>query len=105
MKAMIALGFHDADSPRHRSVCDTLRAEGWEITECHTDAEGLLAKYRDLSQQYRRAGHADAVLTPFPGHFLMPLAWWLTRAPRRHLIFDAFISLFDTEVDDRRRYS
>lgn len=35
----------------------------------------------------------------------MPLAWWLTRRPRRRLIFDAFISLHDTEILDRRRWS
>lgn len=47
----------------------------------------------------------DTVLVPFPGHFLMPLAWWLTRRPRKRLIFDAFLSLYDTDVSDRRRSS
>ena len=41
----------------------------------------------------------------FPGHYIMPLAWVLTRFPRRKLLFDAFISLYDTNVCDRRRVS
>ncbi|MBI2524266.1 glycosyltransferase, partial [Candidatus Peregrinibacteria bacterium] len=43
------------------------------------------------------------ILVPFPGHFLMPLAWCLSRHPRRRLLFDAFLSLYDTNVRDRRR--
>ena len=32
----------------------------------------------------------------------MPLAWLLTRFPRRPLVFSPLISLYDTLVDDRR---
>ena len=116
MQTILAFGYHDQHSPRHWSVCEAFRKEGAEIIECHTDATGLFGKYRDLARKYRLTiattepvlSHSEGVsslLVTFPGHFLMPLAWWLTRRPRKRLIFDAFISLYDTEVSDRRRFS
>lgn len=74
--------------------------------ECRTQAKGFFGKYSDLRRQFRTIGHdAGAVLVTFPGHYLMPLAWLLTRKPRKTLIFDAFISLSDTLVDDRGKVS
>lgn len=36
------------------------------------------------------------------GHYDIPLAWLLAKLFRKRLIFDAFISLYDTYVNDRR---
>jgi glycosyltransferase involved in cell wall biosynthesis len=44
-------------------------------------------------------------LVTFPGHYLVPFAWYLTRWPRKKLVFDAFISLHDTLVSDRKKVS
>lgn len=101
---IITLGYHDRNSPRYRTVIQTLSGGG-DVVECHTEKEGLFAKWGDLKKKYREMNDKfDIVLVPFPGHWLMPLAWWLTRRPRKQLIFDAFISLYDTDVSDRRRY-
>ncbi|MBI2117549.1 glycosyltransferase family 4 protein, partial [Candidatus Peregrinibacteria bacterium] len=104
--ATIALGYHDQSSPRHQSVCDVLKKEGYAIIECHTAVRGLFSKYRDLWKTYRKFSilHSQfLILVPFPGHYIVPLAWLLSRWPRRRLLFDAFISLYDTNVCDRRR--
>ncbi|NOS67620.1 MAG: glycosyltransferase [Candidatus Peribacteraceae bacterium] len=103
---ILAFGYHDRQSPRHRTVCDVLAQEYGPVVECHTEKKGFFAKCADLRRKFRvMSPDAQTVIVPFPGHFLMPLAWWLTRKPRRQLIFDAFISLYDTDVSDRRRYS
>ena len=39
----------------------------------------------------------------FPGHHIVWLAWLLTRFPRKHLVFDAFVSAHDTLVSDRKK--
>ena len=103
--SILTFGYHDQESPRHWTVCEALKKDGAQITECHTTAPGFLGKMRHLRTSFRQHRDIDAVLVPFPGHFLMPLAWWLTRRPRKKLIFDAFISLYDTDVLDRRRFS
>lgn len=107
---IIAFGYHDQQSPRHWSVCRALQEEGYDIIKCHTEVRGLFGKYCDLWKKYRGEVLGSryqvlGVLVTFPGHYIMPLAWSLTRFPRRKLIFDAFISLYDTNVSDRRRVS
>lgn len=106
MPTILAFGFHDRKSPRHRSVCEELEKNGGTFLECHTEMKGFLNKCRDLRKKFRAlAPDSGTVLVPFPGHFLMPLAWALTRRPHKKLIFDAFVSLYDTDVGDRRRFS
>lgn len=106
MKQIIAFGHHDQKAPRHWNIRRILESEGFDVIECHTQKKGHFAKCRDLKSQFReKAGDAEALLVTFPGHYLVPLAWRLTRRPRRKLIFDAFLSLFDTLVSDRKKYS
>jgi|TARA_Y100000310_G_scaffold71946_1_gene67869 glycosyltransferase involved in cell wall biosynthesis len=81
-------------------------SEGYTVIECLTDAKGFVGKHRDLLKQYKiHRKEYDALLVNFPGYYLMPIAWWLTRFPRKQVIFDAFISVSDTLVSDRRKVS
>lgn len=105
MATILAFGYHDQQAQRHWTLCRKWRETGKEVIECHTTARGLFAKYRDLFRQFQnKAKDADTVVATFPGHYLVPLAWVLTRYPRKTLVFDAFISLWDTLVDDRKKY-
>lgn len=65
----------------------------------------VLAAYPLLLWRFLRAPQTDAVVVPYPGHFdvlvLKPFAW-LRRVP---IIWDAFLSAYDTIVDDRRMIS
>lgn len=56
----------------------------------------------DLWRQARKAP-CDALLVTFPGQYLMPLGWLLGKCKGVPVIFDAFISLHDTMVTDRRK--
>src|SRR3989344_6751016 len=113
-KILIAFGYHDQNAPRHWNVKRDLQQEGYEVRECHTTEKGLMAKYRDLSKKFsEQKSGASEILVTFPGHYLMPLAWYLTRISepwladagkkRMKLIFDAFISLSDSIVSDRHK--
>lgn len=65
-----------------------------------------MRKNWDLWKQFRKIGKdADTVLVTFPGHYFLPLAWLLTRYPRKRLVFDIFISLWDILVFDRKKVS
>lgn len=105
----MTFGFPDTNSPRYRNLVKTYESEGWNIQECHTTKKGFLRKNYDLYQQYKNlsalSSQLSALLVNFPGYYLMPLAWWLTRRPRKMLIFDAFISISDTLVSDRKKVS
>ncbi len=103
MNTVLAIGFHDQEAPRHWNICKKLRSEGKEVIECHTKKKGFFAKIKDLKRQYRmHEAKADIVMVPFPGHYLMPIIRLWTRKP---IIFDAFISLHDTNVYDRKKVS
>lgn len=104
---LFTFGFPDTNSPRYRNVIQEYENEGYEIVECHTEKKGFFRKHRDLLKQYKSLStfHSplSTLLVCFPGHYLIPFAWLLTRLPRKQLIFDAFISVSDTLVSDRRK--
>lgn len=103
---IVAFGYHDLEAPRYRNIRRALEAKGYAILECHTSATGFLAKCVELFSQWNKVkGTADAMYVTFPGQYLVPLTWILTRYPRKKLIFDAFVSLHDSMVDDRKLVS
>ena len=104
--SVLAFGYHDQQAQRHWNIKKRLQQDGHSVVECHTHANGVLRKYWSLTLQYfATQKKCNTVLVCFPGHYLVPLAWLLTRYPRKKLVFDAFISLWDTLVDDRKKYS
>lgn len=97
-------GFHDLQSPRHYTVRKYYESKGKTIVECHTSQKGFFPKCRDLVRQFRTKGKdCRTVVVTFPGHHLVWLAWALTRFPRKTLVFDAFVSAYDTLVSDRKK--
>ena len=106
---LFTFGFPDTDSPRYRNLKETYENEGWHVEECLTSKKGFQAKHKDLYKTYKNLcalhGPPKTLLVNFPGYYLMPWAWLLTRYPRKKLIFDAFISVSDTLVSDRRQIS
>ena len=117
-------GTYERDYPRNRTLAEGLKRAGWQVLECHVPlwekerdktgrylgpfslvlraVELKLACLRLLLKYVFTVGRYDVMLVGYIGHFDMPLAWLLTRFPRRPLVFSPLISLYDTLVDDRR---
>ncbi|MBU2259991.1 glycosyltransferase [Patescibacteria group bacterium] len=103
---VLFFGYYAQESPRTYTVRKEYEKEGGEIFECHTEKNGFFPKYFDLRRQFKlNKKEIDEVVVLFPGHHLIPLAWWLTRFPRKKLTFDVFISVYDTLVTDRKKVS
>jgi glycosyltransferase involved in cell wall biosynthesis len=105
-KRICAIGNFNPEDVRFWVIQKGLRGEGYELICCNTDRRGILKKYIDLWKKSKIClSNTDILYVPFSGHALVPLAWIL--AKRRHipLIFDAFISLYDTYVQDRKTVS
>ena len=120
-------GTYERDYPRNRTLAEGLKRAGWQVLECHVPlwekerdktgrylgpislvlraVELKLACLRLLLKYVFTVGRYDVMLVGYIGHFDMPLAWLLTRFPRRPLVFSPLISLYDTLVDDRRSIS
>lgn len=118
MSILALFGSYDAAHPRTRVLIEAWQARGGSILECHAPlwpgdrallpSGGLWrwvwpwlgAQWR-LWRQRRVLKKADAVLVPYPGHFDLPLARHLAWRYRKPLVFDPFLSLYDTAVTDR----
>ena len=116
-------GTYEQDYVRNRTIIDGLRKHGWEVQECHVPLwerqrdktgsylkvvsliirtfEVLFAYIRLLLQYLFTVRRYDVLMVGYIGHLDIPLAWLLTRIPRRPLVFNPLISLYDTLVDDR----
>ncbi len=105
-KTVCAFGYFDLEGGRSWVIRKGLEESGCTVTLCRTEARGFWPKVRDLSQQWKTLKEsADFLYVVFPGHYLMPLAWWLARRRQIPVILDIFISLYETEVEDRARIS
>ncbi len=99
-------GIYDQDYARHRVLREGLRANGVEVVECRIDPRQNrgIKKYVALTRAYFALENKkfDFVLVAFPGHRLVPIAKILFSAP---VVFDAFLSVYDSNVYDRGAYS
>lgn len=94
-------GFYDANYSRNRILIKGLEKNGVKAMECHTVKTGL-AKYWELVLKFLKIRNKfDVMVVGFPGFQSVILAKLLTRKP---VIFDAFLSLYDSNVFDRKLY-
>jgi glycosyltransferase involved in cell wall biosynthesis len=114
---VLYFGTYERDYPRNTQVISCLRKAGVDVIERHVSvweqqqhkwSLGVGAALRLAGAETRlllggRRERFDAVIVGYPGHFDMPAARWL--AGRRALVFNPLVSLFDTLVGDRGRFS
>ena len=115
-------GTYDREYPRNRILMAGLRASRVEVRECHfrlwrdTSQKlrharsgwlkpGLLLRfaraYLSLTARFLTSPRPDFLFVGYSGHFDVFPAWVLSRLRRVPLIFDAFLSLYDSLVLDR----
>lgn len=92
-------GIYKHDYSRNKLFISGLKANGVEVLECRSDKTGL-SKYFDLIRKHKIIeGKYDAMIVGYPGFQSVILAKFLTRKP---IIFNAFVSLYDSMVCDRK---
>jgi glycosyltransferase involved in cell wall biosynthesis len=99
------LGHHERDYPRNVALQRLIEAAGYRIEDCHSTAPFPLRTWILIAKYLRVAHEVEAVLVTEGGHrhvaWLKPFTW-LTR---RKLIFDPFLSRYNTRVEDRKLYA
>jgi glycosyltransferase involved in cell wall biosynthesis len=91
-------GIYDREYARNKVLIDGLKLNGAELLECNDKSPGI-AKYLKLYLKHRAAGSYDVMFVAYPGQFVLPFAKLITGKP---IIFDAFLSQYDSSVSDRR---
>ncbi|MSP14507.1 MAG: glycosyltransferase [Chloroflexi bacterium] len=115
-------GSYDQGESRNAIIITGLRHLGVQVYECRTplwgdtaarlelasgsrQAAGLLPRlgraWAELVARHLRVPTYDVMIVGYPGHLHMPLARFLAWSRRKPLIFDPFISLTETIVEDR----
>lgn len=92
-------GIYNKDYSRNRILLKSFELNEIEVVECVTNKRGFI-KYLDLILKFAKMKKDfDFVFVAFPGQQVCILAKILTR---KKIIFDAFISLYDSLVEDRK---
>ncbi len=116
-------GTYDRDYSRNRIIIEGLRQNSVEVVECHRTlwrdtadkiarAAGgwkqisflgrLASAYLALARDYLRIGPHDAVVVGYAGLLDIYPAWLLTRFSRRPLLLDAYLSVYNSVVHERK---
>jgi glycosyltransferase involved in cell wall biosynthesis len=113
---VLYFGTYDRAYPRNAQVISALRGAGVEVHEQHRAVWERRHNWSvGLRQMLRVAGaerslrrsrgderDAEALIVGYPGHFDLPAAKRVARG--RPVVFNPLVSLYDTLVDDRRRF-
>jgi glycosyltransferase involved in cell wall biosynthesis len=119
MSRVIAAGTFDRNFARNRRLITLLERAGHDVAVCQVDLFGsdkyelvekgrlsMLARgaaaYPRLLWRFLRIARGDAVLILYPGWFDSIVLAPLARLRRMPVVFDIYISLFDTVVADRK---
>jgi glycosyltransferase involved in cell wall biosynthesis len=122
---IVVWGTYDTDKPRTRIILDGLQRNGATVITCHSDVwagapdktqiTGLgrkrlillkwLFNYPALIYRYVRLPDHDAVIVGYLGHLDVLVLWPFARLRGKPVVWDAFLSLYSTIVEDRRLIS
>lgn len=102
MRRILFFGIYDPEYSRNAILLGGLRKLGCQVDECRVPSRsGRLGKYLSLIKKawpLRRHGY-DAVVVAYPGHTVVWIAKLIFRS---RIFFDAFVSLYLSNVEDRK---
>ncbi len=87
---------------RNNSLRAGLESHGYQVISCRDSGSRLVRYLRLCYRLWRLRAQYDVLFIGFPNHGLVPLARLITNKP---IIFDPFISLYNTIVEDRQMQS
>jgi len=99
-------GIYNPEYSRNRVLVSGFKEDGHSVVECRVDPKEHSGskKFWYLFKKYHSIKNIsfDVVIVAFPGHSIMWFAYLLFG---RKIIFDAFVSLYNSEVEDRKNIS
>lgn len=106
-KRICLFGMYNKDYSRNRVITRGFEENGYEVIHCNVDPKKnpSLSKYKKLIDEWKKIRQYDfeKVIVAFPGHSVVPLALFLF--PQRKIVFDFFVSLFNSDIEDRQKSS
>ena len=90
-----------SQSPRNRIIMKGLKQNSIEVVECR-DTSNIFLRYPKLMKKYFGLRDLDAIIIGEPGQTSVLLARILINKTEKPLIFDAYLSLYEMMVYDRK---
>jgi len=124
-RIVVYWGTYDTGKPRNRIMIQGLKENGVEVIECHANVwEGIedksqlhswtkrlrtivkwMLSYPALLLRYLHLHKHDAVIVGYLGQLDILVLWGIAKLRGVPIIWDVFMSLYNTVVDDRRLIS
>ena len=89
---------------RNRINILAMRENGLEVIECQNREPGLKKYLEQFKKYWPVRRRCDLIYVAFPGYVIMPLAWILAKITKKKIVFDAFMSVYDSMIIDRQSY-
>ena len=96
------VGPYDPEYPRNRVVIKGLRKNGVEVIECNARSNIRLLDYLKLLKKYRTLNYDVVMLGARGAYYGQLLMAFMKRAANKPTVFDAVLTLYETEVVDRK---
>ena len=105
MKKILYFGIYNPSFIRNRVIISGFEENSYEVVHVRVDPTEFsgIRKYIELYKEGRKCNADDFeyIIVGFPGAPMVPLARFLFG---RKVVFDAFLSLYDANVNDRKLY-
>lgn len=96
---VLYFGIYDPLYPRNRILIEGLRQNNVKVIECNSRALGF-KKYIELYKKHKKIKNSyDVMVVGFMGQLIVPYAKLLCR---KKIVFDAFLSIYNSHVYDRK---
>ncbi|MFH1769711.1 MAG: glycosyltransferase [Parcubacteria group bacterium] len=96
---VLYFGMYDPKYARNSVLIKGLRENDVNVIECQDSSPGLKKFVRLFKKHRKLKGQYDIMVVGFLGHIIVPFAKLITRKP---VVFDAFVSLYDSNIFDRK---
>lgn len=98
-------GKYDNDT-RNQVIKEALRKNSIKYIECNDRTSSRKIRWPNLIKKFIRIkDQIDIIFVGKVGHFDIPLAWLLGKLFHKPVVFDVFVSLYDSQVLDRKLHS
>lgn len=98
-------GIYDPEYSRNSVLISGFEQNGYSVIQCRVDPKIKkgVSKYFALLKEYKKIKNEkfDFVVVATPGHSVVWLAKIVFNVP---IVFDVFVSLYNSAVEDRKRY-
>lgn len=102
MKKICFFGSYSPLYPRNVLVIKGLKKLRYQVIECNDQSGGIKHYFNLIKKFIKNCRDSDIIFLGVLGHYDTPLAWIIAKLFRKKLIIDAFYSLFDAYIEDRK---